>query len=146
MLIEFTWAITSVNTTSNTMIVEYLPTDGEASSLNMPIPYLGQSIDDHVKKYAPVTRWRDATQNFATVAVGTQGSAITDMQLLTPAEKARGLRASYLRAEVDSINAVRWNTMSDQEKSNWTAYRQALLDVPQQPGFPDNIVWPTIPV
>lgn len=27
----------------------------------------------------------------------------------------------------------------------WAMYRQALLDVPQQPGFPYDIVWPTKP-
>lgn len=25
------------------------------------------------------------------------------------------------------------------------AYRQALRDVPQQPGFPENVVWPELP-
>jgi len=24
-------------------------------------------------------------------------------------------------------------------------YRQALRDVPQQPGFPDDVVWPEVP-
>lgn len=28
---------------------------------------------------------------------------------------------------------------------NWQAYRQALRDVPEQPGFPSNVVWPTKP-
>jgi hypothetical protein len=27
----------------------------------------------------------------------------------------------------------------------WVAYRQALRDIPAQPTFPDNIVWPTQP-
>lgn len=27
----------------------------------------------------------------------------------------------------------------------WVAYRQALRDVPQQSGFPQNIVWPVKP-
>lgn len=27
----------------------------------------------------------------------------------------------------------------------WVTYRQALRDVPQQPGFPDNIQWPAQP-
>jgi len=30
-------------------------------------------------------------------------------------------------------------------KDKYAAYRQALRDVPQQAGFPDNIVWPTKP-
>lgn len=27
----------------------------------------------------------------------------------------------------------------------WADYRQALRDVPQQAGFPDNVIWPTAP-
>lgn len=30
-------------------------------------------------------------------------------------------------------------------KDKWALYRQALRDVPQQAGFPNNIVWPTPP-
>jgi hypothetical protein len=32
-------------------------------------------------------------------------------------------------------------TMSDE----WTTYRQALRDVPQQDGFPANVTWPDQP-
>ena len=30
-------------------------------------------------------------------------------------------------------------------RDSYAAYRQALRDVPQQPGFPENITWPTKP-
>lgn len=30
-------------------------------------------------------------------------------------------------------------------RNAYTAYRQALRDVPEQEGFPDNIIWPTKP-
>ena len=33
----------------------------------------------------------------------------------------------------------------DAISSKYTAYRQALRDLPAQAGFPDNIVWPTKP-
>ena len=29
--------------------------------------------------------------------------------------------------------------------AEWVAYRQALRDIPAQPGFPENITWPTKP-
>jgi hypothetical protein len=29
--------------------------------------------------------------------------------------------------------------------SDWAAYMQALADLPQQPGFPESITWPTPP-
>lgn len=31
-------------------------------------------------------------------------------------------------------------------KTVWAQYRQNLRDVPQQPGFPQNVVWPEKPV
>jgi len=30
-------------------------------------------------------------------------------------------------------------------KTTWKTYRQQLRDIPQQPGFPENINWPTSP-
>lgn len=29
--------------------------------------------------------------------------------------------------------------------TDWIEYRQALRDIPQQPGFPENIIWPVAP-
>tara|TARA_R110001592_G_scaffold264919_1_gene530430 strand:+ start:1127 stop:1411 length:285 start_codon:yes stop_codon:yes gene_type:complete len=56
-------------------------------------------------------------------------------------------RNRILLAEVDPIvsNALRWNDMTDAKRTEWTNYRQALLDVPAQDGYPDNITWPTKP-
>lgn len=34
---------------------------------------------------------------------------------------------------------------SEAERAGWLAYRQALRDLPQQAGFPENIVWPEPP-
>ena len=59
----------------------------------------------------------------------------------------RELRDNILVAEVDPIvsNVLRWNDMTDAKRLEWTNYRQALLDVPAQAGYPDNITWPTKP-
>ena len=35
--------------------------------------------------------------------------------------------------------------MDDATKKAWADYRQALRDVPKQPGFPTDITWPTAP-
>lgn len=35
--------------------------------------------------------------------------------------------------------------LTEDKKLEWASYRQALRDVPQQPGYPDNIIWPDIP-
>lgn len=60
---------------------------------------------------------------------------------------ARSERNYRLRNDVDPIvsNPLRWASMSAEKQGEWIAYRQALLDVPQQAGFPHNILWPTKP-
>ena len=49
--------------------------------------------------------------------------------------------------EVDAIagNALRWAELTSAKQAEWSTYRQALLDVPQQAGFPNSITWPTKP-
>lgn len=57
----------------------------------------------------------------------------------------------YLRLrQCDKISPMRWNAMTDAQRQAWTDYRQALLDMPQQPGFPwdgdpDKAPWPVKP-
>ena len=48
-------------------------------------------------------------------------------------------------AEVDAVagNALRWTALDAVTQAEWSTYRQALLDVPQQAGFPNDITWPT---
>jgi hypothetical protein len=62
------------------------------------------------------------------------------------AENVRFQRDALLQ-EVDSIvsNPLRWASFSQAQQTAWADYRQALLDVPQQPGFPNTISWPTKP-
>lgn len=56
-------------------------------------------------------------------------------------EKRNGL----LRRHVDIMNGIRWESLSEEKKQEYRDYRQALLDVPEQIGFPDNVIWPTKP-
>ena len=56
-------------------------------------------------------------------------------------------RDRRLSSEVDPVvsNPLRWADLSSEEQTEVAAYRTALLDVPQQPGFPHNVTWPTPP-
>lgn len=58
---------------------------------------------------------------------------------------ARAKRDFLLSEYIDKINAVRWAALSASQKTAATAFRSALLDVPQQEGFPRSITWPEIP-
>ena len=59
--------------------------------------------------------------------------------------------AETIRAQRDALLAAcDWTQMPDSPldadtKAAWAAYRQALRDVPQQEGFPENVTWPEEP-
>ena len=61
--------------------------------------------------------------------------------------------ASEVRAERDSLlvvvdvivgNPLRWASLSSDKQNEWSTYRQDLLDVPQQSGFPSTVTWPPV--
>lgn len=70
---------------------------------------------------------------------------LSEEQLAYIAVKNKAKRDELLRSNVDSMNPIRWDSLSKSKKAEWINYRQALLDVPDQVGFPANIVWPKIP-
>ena len=56
----------------------------------------------------------------------------------------REMRDFYLfEMDAELSNPLRWAAMSTEQQNAWAVYRQALLDVPEQAGFPDNMTWPT---
>jgi len=52
-----------------------------------------------------------------------------------------------VRNQRDSLLAeTDWMALSDVTLSDaWSAYRQALRDIPSQAGFPASVTWPTKP-
>ena len=60
-------------------------------------------------------------------------------------ETMRNLRNQTLQKDVDSINPVRYELLTAEQRQQLQAYRQALLDLPQQSTWPNNVEWPTKP-
>jgi hypothetical protein len=62
------------------------------------------------------------------------------------AEAGRADRDARLM-DVDAVagNTLRWAALTSAEQAIWAVYRQALLDVPQQEGFPSEVTWPVAP-
>ena len=82
--------------------------------------------------------------------IGTDFTAyVAPTQAELDAAEAASVRADrdYRLVEVDAIagNALRWDALDADTQTAWATYRQALLDVPQQAGFPHDITWPTKP-
>jgi hypothetical protein len=72
----------------------------------------------------------------------------TDEELYAmAANSVRRQRDSLLRSEVDPIitNPLRWAELSADQQQAYVDYRTALLNVPQQAGFPHDVAWPTKP-
>ena len=55
------------------------------------------------------------------------------------------LRNTLLRVNVDKVNPVWYNSLTTEQQQELQTYRQGLLDVPDQSGFPTDISWPTKP-
>lgn len=61
------------------------------------------------------------------------------------AQSIRNQRDALLQQHIDVINPVQWAAMPEQHQAVLSAYRQALLDVPQQAGFPTEVTFPQLP-
>ena len=66
---------------------------------------------------------------------------------LTAALDARKRRNEILVNTVDPyvMNSLRWADLSVEQQGEIAAYRRALLDITDQPGFPLDIAWPELP-
>lgn len=60
------------------------------------------------------------------------------------ADEVRAERNSKLKFEVDPIvtNPLRWPELTEQEQESVKTYRQTLLDITEQSGFPHDVQWP----
>jgi hypothetical protein len=63
---------------------------------------------------------------------------------LQTGHRARHLR-NQLLSQIDRINPVWYASLSQEQQQAVVAYRQQLLAVPQQTGFPTVIDWPAKP-
>ena len=52
---------------------------------------------------------------------------------------------NLLLESIDRVNPIWYNSLTDSQKQEIANYRTALLNVPQQSGFPARIEWPTRP-
>lgn len=66
------------------------------------------------------------------------------LDLAKIAEQTRNQRNQAL-SMIDRVNPIWYNSLSTEQQQELAAYRQALLDVPQQPGFPAAVEWPVQP-
>ena len=92
-------------------------------------------------KYVLGPVFEDYTKEDGTVI--TAAEAETAYKAQKDAEQAKNVR----QTRNDRLKECDWTQLADStaDKTAWGAYRQALRDVPSQPGFPWTIDWPVAP-
>lgn len=142
------------------MSVYCLVTDGEITRYNITLPFATPafSVNANTKNveelglypvtgqepsYDPV-RERLAGPTYAVVGQTIERTWTVEQ---VPDEE----KAGHVRAQRNELIAkCDWTQLDDtpitnSKKLEWAAYRQALRDIPDQPGFPWDITWPTQP-
>jgi hypothetical protein len=139
--ITYTYKIITVDEAFRCMEVVYTsPTHG-VMHVGARLPFEGEPLEQIIAIYAPVQEWRARELAVVVPAVGVSGE-------ITDKEPAPIPLADQVRAERDQLLATSdWTQVVDApvDQAAWAEYRQALRDVPEQVGFPENVVWPTKP-
>jgi hypothetical protein len=69
-----------------------------------------------------------------------------DAEQTAEADKVRNYRDGLLnQCDLQYCNSEKWAAMTEDKRKEWTAYKQALRDVPAQEGFPYTVNWPVMP-
>lgn len=106
----------------------------------------------NVVRVTPTERPNDHTKNF-TVTIAQSGGRWVEEWVATNATKTEITertfnKAAQVRFERDRLLAATdYTQLADApgDAAAWATYRQALRDVPEQSGFPWNVVWPIKP-
>ena len=61
-------------------------------------------------------------------------------------EEIKHRRDVYLQSSDIYVLPDRWDIYTQEQKTEWANYRQALRDLPEQPEFPISLIWPVCPV
>lgn len=72
--------------------------------------------------------------------------AMSDEEIATKNAEQNSMKPMMVRAERDTLlSESDVHALADRITDEWRTYRQALRDIPNQAGFPDDITWPNKP-
>jgi hypothetical protein len=138
MAIEYSYEIISVDQDARCMEVVYSSSGRPTQHIGARLPFEGESLEAVIRMFAPVPYWSELESSVVAPSVGVSGQ-ISEIEIPL---------SDRVRIERDAaLSASDWTQVADApvDKTAWATYRQALRDIPQQAGFPDNVTWPSSP-
>jgi hypothetical protein len=144
MIIQYTYRILRVDEQAKTMEVKYDSPQFGVLHVFTRMPNKGEPLENVIRQYAPIEYWKEQIAEVDSVEVDTYGAinystepSIEDITQAVRRARDQLLLASDFTQLPDappSINKIAWQT-----------YRQLLREIPDQSGFPTNVVWPEMP-
>jgi hypothetical protein len=134
---------------SGQIIVECIDLDYKIT-IDLPITngkYLeGKELDTYIRGFIPT--W--VVDRSINIRNGISNEDYFHTLVIKSQEEKQILKENEIRARRDAaLKDCDWTMLSDtgfteKQLEKFAQYRQALRDVPQQPGFPDDVTWPTV--
>lgn len=74
MKVDYTYEIVSADATARCMEIIYASEGRETMHISARLPFVGESLEDVIRMYAPIRYWRDQETAVMTPSAGTKGS------------------------------------------------------------------------
>ncbi len=105
--------------------------------------YLPVIVTEEPTAEKPIVKYREVNGRIEQYA---EAAPVPSVPELTAEQQE-----AQIRAQRNSLLTLSdWTQLADapltaEQKQAWAEYRQALRDVPEQAGFPENVAWPLVP-
>jgi len=120
---------------------EWLASKGFYGLIQKPQPEINER--EETAKLEPVSAW-PVNHDLKTVEQVWSVTMLSDAEL-EELELKRAENVRLRRLQLLFVSDYTQLPDFDGDRSPWVSYRQQLRDVPSQPGFPWDVVWPTEP-
>ena len=144
MEIQYIYKIISVDYQTKTMEIRYESAEFGEINISTRMPLEGEPLENVVRQYSPIALWREQIAAVENVEVNSHG-VITYTDEISVENLAYMVRAERNNMMLLSDYTQLPDAPTHIDVEEWKNYRQLLRDIPQQEGFPTNIIWPAAP-
>lgn len=147
---QFTYKIENYFPSENRLFVVYQPADETLPPFGNWVPIstgmTEEAIHERIISAVPYSKWTTPADPIAQQLVGFTSSTVAHEPVAPEVDLSSTIRniRSGLLVQSD------WTQLPDapiteEQKTAWATYRQALRDVTTQEGFPNSVTWPETP-